>query len=90
MKLFQKPSFQKKVKKLHKNQKNDLKKAIEEILKTPTSGQRKKGDLSDLRVYKFKMSNQVALLAYEYNSKAKIITLTGLGSHENFYRDLKR
>jgi mRNA-degrading endonuclease YafQ of YafQ-DinJ toxin-antitoxin module len=35
------------------------------------------------------MVNQLALLAYTYEDNRLILTLLALGSHENFYRDLK-
>ena len=50
----------------------------------------KKGDLNGVQVYKFKMVKQLTLLAYEfYESKLELILLA-LGTHENFYRDIKR
>ena len=39
---------------------------IDRIIKTPNIGERKKGDLSHLRVHKFKMDNQLALLGYSW------------------------
>ena len=48
----------------------------------------KKGDLSGVFVYKFKCVGQPALLAYEYDPATRLLLL--LGSHENFYRELKR
>jgi len=65
MELLQTNRFAKAVKKLHRNQKNDL-----------------------IRVYKFKMQNQLTLLAYLLSQEQ--ITLLALGSHENFYQDLKQ
>lgn len=56
----------------------------------PDLGERKKGDLSFLRVYKFKMSKQLTLLGYGFDDGALILELLALGAHENFYRDLKR
>jgi hypothetical protein len=50
----------------------------------------KKGDLNGIRVYKFRMVNQLALLAYEYDDANDRLTLLAYGSHENFYRDLKK
>lgn len=90
MNIEQKPSFKKAVKKLKKNQKDDVLKAIETLIKHPEIGQLKKGDLSTLRVYKFKMVKQETLLAYTWENDVLTLTLIGLGSHENFYRDLKR
>ena len=36
------------------------------------------------------MNRQLILLAYEFFETEQIIKLLALGSHENFYRDLKR
>lgn len=91
MKIIQAPSFAKQVKKLHQNQKKDLDGAVKKIVENPTIGQSKKGDLAHIRVYKFKMTNQLTLLAYEWHHDAlQLIILLALGSHENFYRDLKK
>ncbi len=56
----------------------------------PLLGEQKKGDLSYLRVYKFKMVNQLTLLGYSFDDGELVLQLITLGSHENFYRDLKR
>ncbi|WP_273789696.1 type II toxin-antitoxin system RelE/ParE family toxin [Bartonella sp. ML70XJBT] len=63
--------------------------AVRVIMKTPTIGQAKTGDLSGVFVYKFKMAKQLTLLAYSYEDHTITLTLLALGSHENFYRDLK-
>ena len=84
IKILQTPTFKKQIKKLHKNQKMDLDKAIRTIANDPSVGILKKGDLSSIQVYKFKMVNQLMLLAYEfYDKKLQLIILT-LGTHENF------
>jgi mRNA-degrading endonuclease RelE of RelBE toxin-antitoxin system len=85
--VLQTPMFAKRVKKLHKNQKKDLDKAITEIIKDPKIGTQKKGNLSDVWVYKFKMVKQENLLAYQWDSKTR--KLIALGVHENFYRDIE-
>jgi mRNA-degrading endonuclease YafQ of YafQ-DinJ toxin-antitoxin module len=90
MQIVQYPSFEKVVKKLHVNAKRDLDRAIKELMRNPCSGELKKGDLNGIRVYKFKMLRQLALLAYMYSESDEYLTLLALGSHENFYRDLKR
>lgn len=82
------PSFRKDVKRLHANQKQDLDAAVQAVLHDPATGERKCGDLAWLRVYKFRMVNQITLLAYEIKDEATIV-LHAVGSHENFYRDLK-
>ncbi|MBF4426861.1 type II toxin-antitoxin system RelE/ParE family toxin, partial [Vibrio anguillarum] len=48
-----------------------------------------KGDLSFLRVYKFKMVKQLTLLGYSYQDGTVTLELIALGAHENFYRDIK-
>ena len=50
---------------------------------------RRLGDLAGIRIYKFRLSNQMYLLAYRVLDTESLKLLT-LGSHENFYRDLKR
>ena len=82
--------FRRSIKKLHKNQKKVLNKAIRKIINSPTLGSAKKGDLADVQVYKFKMLNQLILLAYTYKDRKKFLILLALGIHENFYRDLKK
>ena len=88
--ILQTPTFKKAVKRLHKNQKTDLDNAIRELLKDPYIGEQKKGDLLFLRVHKFKMVKQLTLLGYSYEDGTVTLELMALGSHENFYRDLKK
>ena len=54
---------------MHKNEKQDLDKAIYEILKNTNIGEMKKGDLHGIQVFKFFMVNQLILLAYEFFEK---------------------
>ena len=90
MNVLQTTTFSKQIKKLHENQKKELDQAIKKIIKDSSLGQVKKGDLSSVQVYKFKMINQLTLLAYEVNESEEQLILLALGSHENFYRDLKK
>lgn len=91
MNIVQTPSFERAVKKLHPNQKRDLDEAIKYLIKDPAVGELKKGDLSGVRVYKFRLDNQLTLLAYIVDFAIKgTLTLLAVGTHENFYRDLKR
>jgi mRNA-degrading endonuclease YafQ of YafQ-DinJ toxin-antitoxin module len=90
MKILQTKIFEKTAKKLHQNAKRDLDTAIRMVVDNPLCGEMKKGDLAGIRVYKFKMVNQLTLLAYRYDDDAVVLTLLVLGSHENFYRDLKK
>ena len=90
MLIQQTRTFKNTIKKLHNNQKHELNLAIKEIIKNPLVGQVKKGDLSEVRVHKFKMLTQLTLLAYVYNEQKRTIVLLALGTHENFYSKLKR
>ena len=89
MKILQTSRFKKTVKKFFPHQKKELDKIVEEIIKNPDIGELKKGDLSHIRVYKFKIQTQLFLLAYTFESGVMILTLLALGSHENFYKNLK-
>ena len=86
--VLQSAAFSRAYKKLHKNQKADVDVAVDVIVKSPDLGEPKRGDLAGVYVYKFKSQNQLMLLAYEYDPKTHMLLL--LGSHENFYRNLKR
>lgn len=88
--VLQTPSFKRAVKKLHANQKKDLDSAIKNLIQDPYLGEQKKGDLTFLRVYKFKMVKQLTLLGYSYEDDTVVLELMTFGSHENFYRDVKR
>ena len=88
--VLQTASFKKAVKKLHKNQKADLDEAVRVLIEEPLSGEQKKGDLSFIRVYKFNMVKQLTLLGYSYEDGTVILELIALGTHENFYRDVKK
>jgi mRNA interferase RelE/StbE len=76
-------------KKLHDNLLADVDRAVEVIAADPGPGDRKKGDLSELYVYKFRSQNQLYLLGYTRDEELRLIYLEAVGSHENFYRDLK-
>jgi len=54
------------------------------------NGENKKGDCLGVKVYRFYMTDQLTLLAYKYYESKKEIILLDVGSHENFYRNLKK
>ena len=89
MQILQTTIFKKAVKKLHANQKICLDNAVKALLTDPLLGIEKVGDLSSIRVYKFHMIDRLTLLAYKYDKQDSSIIFLALGSHENFYRDLK-
>lgn len=86
--LLQMPCFKNTYKKLHKPIQTEVDNAIRAIVKDPKIGTEKKGGLAGVFVYKFKVQKQEILLAYEWDSKTRL--LMALGVHENFYRDLKK
>jgi mRNA interferase RelE/StbE len=86
--VFQSNAFSRAYKKLHPNQQADVDDAVAVIVANPEVGEAKKGDLRGVYVYKFKSNQQLMLLAYEYDPETRMLLL--LGSHENFYRALKR
>ena len=89
MQILQTNRFKKAYKKLHSNQLAEVNNAIDQVINNPEIGERKKGSLSWLRVYKFTVLGQLTLLGYSVEKNGEvIITFVELSSHENFYRDL--
>jgi mRNA-degrading endonuclease RelE of RelBE toxin-antitoxin system len=88
--VLQTPSFKKTVKKLNRNQKKDLDTAIKKLMADPNIGEKKRGNLAFLRVYKFKMNKQLTLLGYSFEENELVLELIALGSRENFYRDFNQ
>jgi mRNA-degrading endonuclease YafQ of YafQ-DinJ toxin-antitoxin module len=86
-KIYLSPAFGRKLKKLKQQEKKELDNAVLDILNEPSIGQEKVGDLAGVLVHKFKINKKLTLLSYTYTDSE--INLLTLGSHENFYRDLK-
>jgi mRNA-degrading endonuclease RelE of RelBE toxin-antitoxin system len=82
--------FARQYKKLHDNIAVDVDAAVETVATSPMVGERKKGDLADLLVFKFRSQGQLYLLGYTVDDQVRLIYLEAVGPHENFYRDLKR
>jgi mRNA-degrading endonuclease RelE of RelBE toxin-antitoxin system len=89
MRLLVTPSFVRVAKRLHRSYKSELDEAVRTIGANPEIGEAKIGDLAGVRVYKFRLANQLCLLAYRILDEDSLKLLT-FGPHENFYRDLKR
>ena len=62
--------------------------AVENISADPEAGELKIGDLQDFRVYKLKINRQLTLIAYKIQNDSVILYLAG--SHQNFYKNLKK
>jgi mRNA-degrading endonuclease RelE of RelBE toxin-antitoxin system len=81
--------FARSYKKLHNNVIADVDTAIDAVAQAPDIGEKKHGDLAALWVYKFRSLGQVYLLGYTRDDGLQLVYLEAIGSHENFYRDLK-
>jgi mRNA-degrading endonuclease YafQ of YafQ-DinJ toxin-antitoxin module len=99
MEIFQTSRFKRAYKKLHQNQLAEVNAALQEIINNPEIGEQKRGDLSWLRVHKFQMVKHLVLIGYciepEFSPTLPIeterrLTFVDIGSHENFYRDIKK
>lgn len=88
VRVLQSASFKRAYKRLRANQRTDADDAVAVIVREPTLGETKKGDLAGVFVYKFTCVGQLMLLAYEYDPQTRMLPL--LGAHENFYREPKR
>jgi len=88
MKIYQSRSFEKKVKKMSKPEKDLLDREIRRIAEDPSIGEEKKGDLRGVFVHKFKLKTTQYLLTYR--KAGGDLELVMIGPHENYYRDLKQ
>ncbi len=87
------PTFSKAVKKLHAKDKTAVDKVVKAVATDPAIGEEKKGDLAGIFVHKFKINKHEILLAYQLHPtkfQPVSVLLLSLGSHENFYTELKR
>ena len=88
MKFLVTPRFARDTRGLHPAEKKALDEQLRALVDQPGAGEMKRGDLAGVRVVKYKHNTQQWLLAYEVTDEA--IVLLAHGSHENFYRNLKR
>ena len=102
MRTNHKRLFKNFVKKAHKPLQLAISDEVDEVCERPYDGEAKVGDLLGFYVWKFKFNRQEYLIAYRPPSKEVVDTVSDLeieflvidfykvGSHENFYEDLKR
>lgn len=88
--IIQTRRFARQYKKLNESTAKDLDNAVLQMSEKPSLGEKKKGDLANLRVYKFKSKNQLYLLGYSLDDGLRLLYLEAVGAHENFYRDIKK
>lgn len=79
------------VKKQHKPLQAVIEDEVLKVCENPQAGEAKVGDLAGIRVYKFTHKKQEYLIAYavQENTHPPGIEFYQIGSHENFYDDLK-
>ena len=82
--------FARQYKKLNDNIVKQVDEIILSVCKNPKIGEQKKGDLVKLFVVKFYAQNHLYLLGYTIDDLIKLVYLEAIGSHENFYRNVKR
>lgn len=88
MKIVASNRFKKFKKKSNRKLQLEIDKQIEIIINNPEIGILKKGELKDYRIHKFKFNRQFYLISYlSYNDT---LSLYLIGTHENFYRILKK
>jgi hypothetical protein len=88
MKIDYKSPFNKFVKKQTRPFQLAIEDEVESVIREPLTGEVKKGDLSGFRVHKFNYRGQHFLISYRFHL-SKLVFYT-IGSHENFYRELKK
>ena len=86
-KLFA-PAFRRFVKKQSLPLQLAIQDEVDAIGDNPGIGEEKKGDLTGFQVHKFKFHKQEYLIAYKVAEANLIFAM--IGTHENFYRDLKK
>lgn len=87
--VFESNLFSKQLKKLSEKDLIVVEDEIERVIADPEIGEQKKGDLSHLRVHKFKVNSQLVLLGYAWKDAELQLYLLSVGPHENFYDTLK-
>jgi hypothetical protein len=88
MDLLFKPPFKKFVKKQNRAFQLVIEDETEKIKDNPERGETKKGNLAGFFIHKFVFQRQEYLIAYQIHQDC--ITFYMIGTHENFYRELKR
>ena len=88
MQILFKPLFRKFVKKQARPLQLAIEDEVERVRENPDIGESKKGDLQEIHVHKFSFRKKKLLIAYRVKGSDLLFYM--IGTHENFYRDLKR
>jgi mRNA-degrading endonuclease RelE of RelBE toxin-antitoxin system len=81
MRVLTTPRFDRSVKKLHAEEKKALDDAVRAVIADSDADELKRGDLAELRVYKYRFNREQMLLAYAANKVEQVIILIGNGTH---------
>jgi len=87
MRIIQSRSFEKRVRRFREQEKRNLDRQVRKIVKDPSVGQEKRGELRGIFVHKFKIHATQYLLSYRM-ANVDTLELIMIGPHENYYRDL--
>lgn len=87
MRIYQSRTFENKVKRFSKQEKEILDEEVKRIIENPLIGEEKRGDLRGIYIHKFKIKTMQYLLSYRFIDDG--LELIMIGQHENYYRDLK-
>ncbi len=82
MRLLVTPSFVRAAKRLYSSQKADLDEAVRTISSDPEIGEAKVGDLSGVRVYKFRLSKSALSVGLPYSRQGQSETVDFWGARE--------
>ncbi|MBG2803825.1 type II toxin-antitoxin system RelE/ParE family toxin [Proteus sp. WDL240414] len=88
--VYQSARFEKAMKKLPESDVKIIEDEIDQIIDNPLIGEQKKGDLTHLRVHKFRLNELTVLLGYSWVANKVELYLLHIGSHENFYNAQKK
>ena len=88
--VFESGLFSMQLKKLSANDLKVVEDEIDRVIDDPEIGEQKKGDLSYLRVHKYKLKGQLVLLGYAWKDAELQLYLLSVGPHANFYDDMKQ
>jgi mRNA-degrading endonuclease RelE of RelBE toxin-antitoxin system len=85
MRLLETSKFQKLRKKLKdEGERNALKQAVLQVLEDPAAGKKLKGELRELRAFRFAVRGQACRLIYKYDKDA--VVLFSFGPRQGIYK----
>ena len=80
----------KKIKKLDKPVREEMKNRLELIARNPYIGQKKKGKLNNIWGYGFNWCGTAYRIAYQIYDDELVVLIIAAGSHESFWEELSK